>query len=263
VDCTTGAYVARLAGARFTRVRRRGDHDFHLVAVGNDAANKNRVTAKQLSPGIIFRQKQYPVTEFMASFPAGDLSFSRMAAIEQEMRDRTWDTEQVDSADHVYCSRQYRLNSRGGTARETSRMEELPVPAFVPETVANLFVLGQCADIPEKTSREIFQPFSQIKLGEILGSAAFVQASNHSFRENRQKSARADYYTKPVKGVEYLDGITGEVSEPLRPNLGTYKVHSERTALRSLVNMMLLWWVAVLQAPRLLSAHPGTVPERW
>jgi hypothetical protein len=231
VDCTTGAYVARLAGARFTRVRRRGDHDFSLIAVGNDAANKNRVTVKQLSPGIIIKQSVYPVIEFTASFSAGDLSFSRMAAIEQEMRDRTWDTEQVDSADHVYCSRHHRLNSRGGADRETPRMEELPVPAFVPENVANLFVLGQCADIPEKTSREIFQPSSQIKLGEILGAAAFVQASNHSLGENRQKSARADYYTKPIKGVEYLDGITGEVSEPLRPNLGTYKVYSERTAL--------------------------------
>jgi ribulose 1,5-bisphosphate synthetase/thiazole synthase len=231
VDCTAGAYVARLAGARFTRVRRRGDHDFSLVVVGNNGVRKNRVTISRLSPGVVIRQREYPVLECTASFAAGDFSFSRMAAIEQEMRDRTWDTEQVDSADHLCCDRFYRLNSKGRVTRETSRVEELPVSAFVPENAGNLFVCGPCADIPENTAREIISPLNQLKLGENLGAASFAMVSSNPPVEKRERNVPAGYYTKPVKGAEYLDGITGEISESLRPNLGTFKVRSERTAL--------------------------------
>ena len=254
VDCTSGAFVARLAGARFTKLHEAGNHDFHLVTVGNNAATKNRVTVKRQTYGAFVRQRKYPVLEFGASLPVRDFSFASLAAVEQELRDRTWDAEQVDSADHLFFGRHYRLDSSGRSEHDISRVEELPVSAFVPDNVSNLLVLGQCADVPETTSREIGTPRNQIKLGEIIGVAALDKAmerealkshptlaagtsgaSGASVRNRPDRSRISGFYdgyhTRPLKGVEYLEGVTGEISETLRPNLGTAEIYSEETAL--------------------------------
>jgi hypothetical protein len=255
VDCTPGAFVARLAGARFTKLHEAGNHDFHLITVGNNAATKNRVTVKKLTSGALVRQREYPVLECRASLPAGDFSFSSLAAVEQELRDRIWDTEQVDSADHLFCNRFYRLDSSGRPVVETSPVEELPLSAFMPSNVVNLFVFGQCADVPEMASQSICTPGNQLKLGEIIGAAALGKARERGALKPSSRTNAADtagspgapvrnrpdrgraagsytgYRTRPLKGVEYLEGITGEISETLRPNLGTAGIYSDETAL--------------------------------
>ncbi len=254
VDCTTGAYVARLAGARFTDTNESGNQDYHLVTVGNSSASKNGLTVKRLASGAFVRQREYPVLECRASLTAGDFSFSSLAAVEQELRDRTWDTEQVDSADHLFCNRFYRLDSIGRSAPETSRVEEMPLSAFMPSDFLNFFVFGQCADVPEKASQAICTPGNQLKLGEIIGAAALSRARERGALKSSQANAsgvaappgasvrnRPDrdratglytgYRTRPLKGVEYLEGVTGEISETLRPNLGTAGIYSDETAL--------------------------------
>ena len=93
----------------------------------------------------------------------------------------------------------------------------------MPEQTDNLFVLSSCADVTSETALNIMFPENQIELGKKLGSVASEKASAKRFSD--------EFFTRPLRGVDHLDGITGEISETLRPNLGTKKIFSEQTAL--------------------------------
>ena len=223
IDCTPGAYVARLAGGVFTETQNRGEHSFSLVTVGNNTQAKSGVKARDLSIPVELNGKSYNTRESEITLPLIEFSFSSRANAEQIIRDRTWDTDQVDSADHISCTYPYRLRSQGASTGEPAEVSDIPLTAFMPEGMNNLFVLSTCIDASQKTAGLISRPDSMIILGNILGRAALknvgkqIEASTCSIR--------------PVKGVEYLDGVAGEISETLRPNLGSKKVFCDVTAL--------------------------------
>ena len=93
----------------------------------------------------------------------------------------------------------------------------------MPEGVNNFYVLSSCLDASPKTAGILINPDNLINLGEIMGRDAFKKVE--------VKKNALTCSTRPVKGVEYLDGVTGEISETLRPNLGAKKVLCEKTAL--------------------------------
>ncbi|MFO7922990.1 MAG: FAD-dependent oxidoreductase, partial [Bacteroidales bacterium] len=98
VDCTPGAYVARLAGAVFTENHSDGKHSFSLVTVGNNKAAKPGVKVRDLSLPVELNGKRYNTRESEINLPLSEFSFASRANAEQIIRDRTWDTDQVDSA---------------------------------------------------------------------------------------------------------------------------------------------------------------------
>jgi flavin-dependent dehydrogenase len=223
IDCTQGASVARLAGCSFRKLHSGGNYEFQFVTVGNKTLSSRNVSVARLPSGAVIRQKKYDVLENRISLPVEDFSFVSLARAEQEIRDRTWDVEQVDSSDNIFCAASSRLDSKGRFTRENANIEDIPAEAFLPLNADNLFVCGPCADVPESISKTFASPPNQIKLGSIIGHAASDKAG--------AERKPGKYFTRPVRGIEYIDGVTGEISETLRPNLGNKKIFSEKTAL--------------------------------
>ena len=225
VDCTRGAFVAKLAGAGFTSLHRGGNHDFRFITIGNRSGGRPPVKTRRLPVAATVSGKEFTVLEHVVSLPVDDFSTSSLSGIEQEIRDRTWDPDQVDSADQLIFSRPYRLKSVESYTGSADNVEDIPLSAFTPEKFPTLFVPGPCADVPSGISEAIVLPHNQIKLGEIIGRAASEAAREEA------RAGVAGLYTRPMKGVEYLDGVTGEISETLRPNLGAGRIFAEGTAL--------------------------------
>lgn len=223
IDCTQGASVARLAGCSFRKLHSGGNYEFQFVTVGNKTLSSRNVSVTRLPSGAVINQKKYDVLENRILLPVEDFSFVSLARAEQEIRDRTWDIDQVDSSDNIFCTSPSRLDSKMRFTDENANIEDIPPEAFLPLNADNLFVCGPCADVPENISKTFASPPNQIKLGSIIGRAASDKAGTGRKPGN--------YFTRPVRGVEYIDGVTGEISETLRPNLGNKKIFSEKTAL--------------------------------
>ncbi|MGF1586328.1 MAG: FAD-dependent oxidoreductase, partial [Bacteroidales bacterium] len=223
IDCTPGAYVARLAGGVFTDTLNRGEYNFSLVTVGNNSEAKSGVKAKDLSIPVELNGKRYNPRESEITLPLREFSFVSLANAEQIIRDRSWDADQVDSADHISCTYPYRLRSQGAFTGDPSEVSDIPLTAFMPEGMNNFFVLSSCIDTSQKTAGLIATPDNMIILGNIIGKAAFKNAGN--------QIDESTCTIRPVKGVEYLEGVAGEISETLRPNLGTRQVNCDMTAL--------------------------------
>ena len=223
IDCTPGAYVTRLAGVRFRKPDKIVNTGFKFIAIGNQRIGDGTVTSNVLKKSAIVNGKKYPVVEYSANLPVKDFSFASLAAIEQDVRDRTWDIEQVDSADHLFWQAPYKIHGRRRLTGQTANFQEVPIEVFVPEGMDNVFVLGACADLPEGPSSSIYLPDNQAIIGGRIGIASKQKASV------RETSGRN--FTKPIKGIELLKGVTGDISETLRPNLGGEKIITENTAL--------------------------------
>ncbi|MFP4367741.1 MAG: FAD-dependent oxidoreductase, partial [Bacteroidales bacterium] len=223
IDCTPGAYVAKLAGGVFSEIHSDGEYSFSLISVGNNSESKPGVKVRDLPLPVEINGKKYNTRESEITIPLNEFSFASCSSAEQIIRDRTWDADQVDSADHISCTYPYRLKSQGACPGNLEDVSDIPLTAFIPEGMNNFFVLGSCIDASRKITGLIASPDNMIILGNILGKAAFKNPGN--------KIDPSTCSIRPVKGVEYLDGVAGEISETLRPNLGTGKVFCDVTAL--------------------------------
>ena len=223
VDCTQGAYVARLAGAGFIKTEGSDEVPYKFVTVGSSLKTKEMDGSAELPLTAVVNQKSYRVIEHPGSVPRKGLSYESLANAEQDVRDKTWDPDQVDSADQLFVTAPYRLKSKGPVTSLPDGLKGISSQAFMPEKIENLFILGSCADVPEQTASELSVPVNQLLLGSLIGRAASETA--------RDREKPGSFKTRAIKGVEYLRGETGEISETLRPNLCNKKVWCEETAL--------------------------------
>ena len=223
IDCTSGAWVARLAGAVFNRLHNGGDFSFKYITIGNRAGADGTGGSSRFPAGAKVKGVEYPAVEHNISIQLDDFSFPSIASAEQSARDMTWDADQVDSADRLIFNMPLRLRGRRSAGESARRIADIPVEAFIPENIDNLFVQGSCADLPANIISMLEGPSAQMALGKIIGKAASESASG------RQKGS--GFYTRAIKGTEYLKGVTGEISEIIRPNLGTGKIFSQKSAL--------------------------------
>ena len=221
IDCTPGAYVARLAGAGIHNSQSSGEMTIQFISAGNKGEPKQGIKLTKLPLPLMAGKKQFPVFEYQMSLPVKEFSFSGLAEAEQIFRDRTWDNDQVDSADHLFWNAPYHIKCKGLSKK--GNIEDIPVQSFMPEGKDYLFVLNSCAGIDQQSTTLFHKPDKQIKLGNKLG--------RHSANLAVERKSAAKYHTSPVKGFEYLNGVTGEISEFLRPNLGHQKIWSAETAI--------------------------------
>ncbi len=223
IDCTQGAYAARLAGASFIKPDDAAGIPCKFITIGNSAETMERNGSEELTLPASVNDKSYRVIEHSGSVPRKGFSFISLANAEQDIRDRTWDADQVDSADNMFWTAPYILKSKGSTAGLPAGLRDIPLQAFMPEGMDNVFVLGSCAGVDEQTALELTLPHHQLYLGHKVGLGASGAA--------RSQSKPLTYATRALNGTEYLQGETGEISETLRPNLGNKKVWADETAL--------------------------------
>ncbi len=223
IDCTQGAYAARLAGASFIKDDDPARMPYKFITIGSSIETMERNGSEQLTLPAKVNDKSYRVIEHSGSVPRKGFSYISLANAEQEIRDRTWDAGQVDSADRMFWTAPYRLRSMGSSAGLPTSVRDIPLQHFMPEGMDNVFVPGSCAGVDEQTAMELTLPHHQLYLGRKIG----LEASGAA----RSQSKPVTYVTRTLNGTEYLQGETGEISETLRPNLGNKMVWAEETAL--------------------------------
>ena len=230
IDCTQGAWVSRLAGATFVNTIENETMPFGFVAAGNRGESIADVSVSQMPARLKTRRAEYAVLSYDFNHEVKNFDFKTIALAEQTIRDKTFDIEQVDSSDQLFWVQPYRLRSRSrGNAGQGSGSQDLPsgihTDAFIPRGMGTVYTLSTCADVSKDLAVRLTEPAMQLLLGRQIGQVAAAEAANLSHERKN------GYYTQPVKGIATLDGVTGEVSEQMRPNLGSRKLWTAETAV--------------------------------
>lgn len=223
IDATHNAAVARLFGAGckpFTP----GTQEFCYTVVGNTKKEAPEIiAAEELSQPIKVDEKSYPVTRYTFRLPLKDDSYASLAEAEQIIRNRTWDTEQVDSSDLLWYTPKQTIISEQAYNGHPASLRQLPVQAFKPKNTANLWVLGPCAEIPRELAAKVMRPVPALFIGEMIGETVAGQIKDIPV------PAQATVRQPQMNASNY--GQIGEQLSPLRPSLQKGFVDSPAGAL--------------------------------
>ena len=237
LDATPGASVARLAGARFHEEKSGKPQPFQFITVGNttDPTRNKRTLPVSPEKG----NAAMSANEYTFVRQPEDWSYPSLCSIEQDIRGRVWDPDQVDAADHLFYLPPYHIeglssdpNHRSDTSHASSDINHasnasdasdinhadhlLPpegpsLNAFVPANRKRMYVLGGCADISRTAASELLKPEHLILAGERIGEAA----------ANAVKKIRLSPDTSLGKGKESpsMEGTLRIGAAPIRPEM--------------------------------------------
>lgn len=225
IDATQQASVAALFGAE-SQPFESGKHEFQYTVVGNTLQHAPEITeVTKLEMPVRVKDKTYPVTRYTFSLPLRDNSYDAWMEVEQAVRSKTWDLEQVDSSDLLWYIPKATIRSEQACPGTPASVRQLPLQAFRPRNVANLWVLGPCAEIPREVAARVMRPVPALLLGEILGEKAAIAAKGTAMPDAGQLRVRQP----KVNGSDF--GQIGELLHPLRPSLQLGTVDSPAGAL--------------------------------
>jgi hypothetical protein len=207
IDATHGAYVAKLAGAELQKEHIGQPQQFQFIAVGNttDPTGKKRILPR--SPK---RDGQgFTANEYTFSFHIDEWTHAAICNIEQEIREKVWDPDQVDAADNLFYIPPFKIKGLQSYTDLEFDIENLPVEAFIPMDQKYIYVLGSCADIKRSAMQELLKPINLVTIGEKVGESAADAAKNISLSS----------VSRIKKGTETstLDGILRIELAPVRP----------------------------------------------
>lgn len=165
IDATDQAVVARLMGCS-QRPGSGKKSQFRFTVVGN-------VPDKSLNyivlPERVFAGKRYSVTEYRFESDVKTVTYDQLQKLEQSIRSKTWDVNQVDSSDMLF---EIPANSILGIKRSPlrfNRIESLRPEDFRPRKSKRLFLLNGYADVDYRDKERLLLPGNMIAVGEMLG----------------------------------------------------------------------------------------------
>ena len=223
IDATHNASVAGLLGAE-RKPFIAGSQEFCYTVVGNTPKEAPEIIqAEELSQPIKVGEKSYPVTRYTFHLPLKDDSYASLAEVEQIIRNWTWDIDQVDSSDLLWYIPKQTINSEKAYNGNPVSWRKLPMQAFKSKNIANLWVLGPCAEIPRELAAKVMRPVPALFIGEMMGETVARQIKDIPV------PAQATVRQLKVNASNY--GQTGELLSPLRPSLQKGFVDSPAGAL--------------------------------
>ena len=211
IDATQNAAVAIMFGVE-CKPFQPGKQDFLYTVIGNSKKEAPEIVNTEVLPQPVnLKGKSYPVTRYTFQVPLKDQSYASLAEAEQIARSRSWDPDQVDSSDLLWYIPGQTIISEQGYQGTPSSVRQLPEKAFKSGNVANLWVLGPCAEIPREVAARVMRPVQALFVGEILGEQIANQVKALPMPAQaiiRQPKANASDY-----------GQVGELLQPLRPSM--------------------------------------------
>ncbi len=211
IDATHNASVAGLFGAErkpFTA----GTQEFCYTVVGNEKKEAPEIIkAEELSQPIRVGEKSYPVIRYTFRLLLKDDSYASLAEAEQIIRNLTWDTDQVDSSDLLWYIPKETIISELAYNGNPASLRKLPIQAFKSKNIANLWVLGLCAEIPRELAAKVMRPIPALFIGEMMGEMIAGQIKDISI------PTQAVVHQPRINASNY--GQTGEQLSPMRPSL--------------------------------------------
>lgn len=186
IDATERATVARLAGATFTPYPA-GVQKFTRIVVGAPgiaAKTGKGITSREIKPGYdptfqhpgANREKKekglvYPIIEYTLEIPMADGSYKSFANAEQIARDLTYDSLQQNESERLFQVPPDQMKGIKSAAGAWKGVNALPVEAFQPAGLDNLYVLGGCADVSREQAAKMLRPLALMDLGTKIGGA--------------------------------------------------------------------------------------------
>jgi hypothetical protein len=168
IDATHTASVASLFGAERTPFRP-GVRDFQFTVAGNAPKQGEGITKVETLSPLAFEGKKYPVTRYTFSLPLNDPSYASLMQIEQAARTKTWDPDQVDSADLLWFIPEENILCRQPCRDSPASLRKIPEGAFEVKGIDNLWVISPSADIPRTLAATAMRPLNAMFLGAVLG----------------------------------------------------------------------------------------------
>ena len=211
VDATHTASVARMLDIP-VRNANQVPTDFSFTVVGNQPKEAaDLIRTEKLAIPVQAKGKEYPVTRYMFRMQPKDTSYAALMGVEQTIRSRTWDPDQVDSSDLLWHIPLATVSCRTSIQEpaDCHVLRAIPAAAFQCQSYANLWIVGPCADLPKASMQTLMRPAQALFMGELLGETIGFET------QKRAVSSTAVVYQKKVQATNY--GQIGEVLQPLRP----------------------------------------------
>ena len=179
IDATDRALVARLAGAKF-RPFPAGTQTFKRVVIGGEVQTGEKMTARVVDPPFrgLFPNPaktssgEFQVIEYTIQLPMADDSPASWAAAEQQARTMTYHPEQQFTSDVLFQVPPDPMQGHEQAEGTWQGVDQLPLGAFRPAGVGNLYVLGGCADVSRQQAEKLLRPLALIEAGAGIGAAA-------------------------------------------------------------------------------------------
>ncbi|MDR0714748.1 MAG: FAD-dependent oxidoreductase [Bacteroidales bacterium] len=208
IDATLCAQVVRSAALPLAGDIS-GKAEYEFTVLGNAARQDSRM--KTLEERTVKTDRQeYPIRRYSFSFPNTGNNYAAMCSIEQQIRDITWDADQLDSSDFLsyHCPQYIRTDM---PVRDSDSLKDLPLQAFSPAGLSGLHVLSAYAGISRKAAQKLMQPSSLMTVGQWMGKEVARQAVKKQHVEHSKLNIR------PQKEV-CIKAVAREISVPLRPS---------------------------------------------
>ena len=183
VDATDRAIVARMAGARFQPYPA-GVQSLKRVVIGGEVQSGPGIAARTIEPPFRGRFPNaaktssglFQVIEYTLDIPMQGAGPAAWARADQQARTMTYHPEQQFTSDVLFQVPPDPMQGQEQAAGPWQGVEALPLGAFRPEGVANLYVLGGCADVARPQAEKLVRPLALIDLGTRIGEAAAAEA---------------------------------------------------------------------------------------
>ena len=229
VDATLDATVAR-AGNLLPQSSGDKQH-YEYIVVGNaEKKDAHIVETVQMPTALQVGRTTYTARRYVFEFPDAGNDYAALSAIEQQIRDITWDPDQVDSADMLfYVPVQAIKNASSGAVS----VGNIPFDALQPQNITSLYLLNGYAGVSRDTARQLLRPVSLMELGARLGRALAAQAKGMT------RAQTVDIRSTNGKTVK---AIGKEIAAPLRPafNKGTLKLSDNQLPVMGEYDMIVL-----------------------
>lgn len=188
IDATLDAQVVRSADIPL-HGDATGKQQYEFTVVGNKEKQDSRIVAShEESSRIRVGKKEYTARRYTFEFPDAGNDYAALCNIEQQIRDITWDADQVDSSDLLaYVPSQY-------------------VSADTP----GLYVLNGYAGLSREAARQLLQPPVLMLAGQRTGKEAAILSAKKKFSELSKLNVHSPQ--KP-----YIKARAKEISATLRP----------------------------------------------
>jgi hypothetical protein len=206
IDASPDAVTAHIGQLSLSKKQEKQQYRF--VVVGNTPKQLPNVTP--MPQPVSIDNRDYTALAYTFEYPDAGNDFAALNRIEQEIRDLTWDIEQVDSADLLYYVPSQHIYS--AHRQEAENVAETPIACFQPKELTNLYILSAYADISRAHAGQLSHPANLIDTGARVGKAAADLAASLP----KPLFARAGKST----GNDSASARAYEINKNLRPNTG-------------------------------------------
>ncbi len=240
IDATPRGDVARMTAAEFHQFPR-GSHTLEYVVVGGEPQEVTRgsFAVKGAFQGVWPNPAEtasgtFSLVNYSVPVNMPNASWDSWNRAEMILRDAAYHDDQQFTADTAFQVPPDPVHGQASSEANTFDAATLPLAVLQPKQVANLFLLGGCADIPREAAAQLLRPLNLIALGRRVGQAAATLAVSRKDNPTAASITGPPPVPQPAVNADVAEVLIGmrpvqqlpTIPDQARalPVLGTYDV---------------------------------------